>query len=68
MMPYLSGDDRDEIERAKANGKTDDQIAGHYQISADDLRSLMGWKSLEPVTQQSDEFDLWACDRAQEVL
>jgi hypothetical protein len=67
-LPYLGGDDRDEIERAKANGKTDDQIAGHYRISPDELRSLMGWKSSKPAQQQSTELDLWAFDDAKEVL
>lgn len=67
-LPYLSGDDRDEIERAKANGKTDDQIAGHYRISPDDLRRLMGWKSAKPAQQQLDEFDLFACDRLEGQL
>ena len=67
-LPYLAGDDRDEIERAKANGKTDDQIAGHYRISPDELRSLMGWKSPKPTQQQSDEFDLWAADKLEGVL
>jgi hypothetical protein len=68
-LPYISGDDRDDIERAKANGKTDDQIAGHYRISPDELRSLMGWKSSKPVpTNQDQDFDLWAADKLQEVL
>lgn len=69
-LPYFSGDDRDEIERAKANGRTDDQIAGHYRISPDELRSLMGWKSSKPVpeTNQDQGFDLWAADKLNEVL
>ena len=67
-LPYLSGDDRDEIERAKANGRTDDQIAGHYRISPDELRSLMGWKSKPVPTNQDQGIDLWAADKLQEVL
>jgi hypothetical protein len=66
-LPYLSGDDRDEIERAKANGKTDDQIAGHYKITPDELCRLMDWPA-KPAQQQSTELDLWAADKLQEVL
>ena len=67
MMPYLSGDDCDEIERAKANGKTDDQIAGHYKITPDELCRLMEWPS-KPAQQQTTEFDLFACERLDAVL
>jgi hypothetical protein len=63
-LPHVSDNDRDEIQRAKNSGWSDELLAGNVGCSVAELRSLMGWKSSKPVKTDASS-DLRAVDRKQ---
>ena len=67
---YLDQDSRDEIQRAKDAGKSDEFLAGQTGFSVEELCRLMGWPQWrpEPVEPAAGDFDLWAVDRLADVL
>jgi hypothetical protein len=66
-MRYVSADEVSEAQEAYRNNVSLPRIAGHLRVTVDELPKLLNLPS-RPAQQQSDELDLWAADKLQEVL
>ena len=68
---YIDQDTRDEIQRAKDSGKTDEYLAGKTGFRVPELCSLMGWpqwKTVPASEPHNGEFDLWSVEKLDGVL
>jgi hypothetical protein len=67
--PYIAQDVLDQASEAIRQGRRIEDLAAILRCSPEHLARLLNLPSLKPVpTNQDQGFDLWAADRAQEVL
>jgi len=66
--PYIGQDILDQASEAIRQGRTLEDVASRLRCSPEHLARLLNLPSAKPAQQQSDDFDLWAVDRAKEVL
>lgn len=66
--PYIGQDVLDQASEAHRQGRKLEDLAGVLKCTPEHLRRLLFLPSAKPVTQQSEEFDLWRADDLQEVL
>jgi len=69
ILPYNDGDKIAETSEFLKNGGDEQRAAAYLGCKVEDLPRLgLPVRPSQPTQQQSDEFDLWAADRLQEVL
>jgi hypothetical protein len=67
--PYIAQDILDQAAEAIRQGRRLEDLAGVLKCTPEHLARLLNLPSLKPVpTNQDQDFDLWAVDRAKEVL
>lgn len=70
-MRYFSADEIADIKNARGCNVPWDRLAGHFRVTVEELQAAVGepqWKP-EPVRGDIETgINLWACDRAKEVL
>lgn len=67
-MSYFDGATLDEAREAIRQGCTVQSIAGKLGCSPEHLANVLGISTAPKPVSTSDEFDLWAVERLQEVL
>lgn len=69
MIPYLDGDQIRELREALRLGATREFLAGRVGCTADEVAKLLDLPKPKPVRDDKETgVDLWAVDRAKEVL
>lgn len=68
-LPYIPGHIIDEARDRRRQGDSLATLASRLGVSPEALATLLGETSLKPVpTNHDQDFDLWAVERAKEVL